>query len=88
MRHAFTQLQSASPSASIPLSLKKNNLLWTQVSSYQRVCRSGVFSGVYYTATKQCLQYLTGLEAMRKNSAPACQRLCETGARCPLHKVL
>lgn len=43
---------------------------------YQRLCRSGVFSGVYYTATKQCLQCLAGLEAMRKNSAPL--RLSET----------
>lgn len=55
---------------------EKEPLLWTQVSSYQRQCRSDVFSRVYYTATKQCLQRLAGLEAMRKNSAPL--RLSET----------
>lgn len=79
VRHAFTQLQSATPSERFPPSLSlslsflilfKSSYFGLRYPGYQRLRRSVVLSGVSSTAAEQCLQCPAGLEAMRKNSAP------------------
>ena len=90
MRHAFTQLQSASPSASLsPFFFEKLSYFGLRYPVI-RDCAAPVSS---QESTTQLLNNVYNAPqdwrlCVKTARRSACHRLCETGARCPLHKVL